>query len=271
MKGKLLTAAAYPPPPPPPPPEAAPKMDSRKLLVVALLIVIIVVSAGVLFYLASGPSSTNPSPSPSATPTATSTATPTSSPTFTPTPSATSSGTNPIANFRVGAYATYRMTTITSTESTISTLKMSVDGEETYNEIPCWLLSMTTETPTEGGTSKVVITWWMSKTGLEVIHIRMQMYVNNVLTYDQEYDPDETSTDTGEPPEPVDPQTILSYETVTVPAGTFANCAKAESGSATSKVDVWVHQDVPIWGIVKSETYSNSELQTKMELTDYRS
>jgi hypothetical protein len=146
---------------------------------------------------------------------------------------------------------------------------MSVDREETYNGSSCWVMSMTTETTTDSGTTKMVVTWWMSKTELKAIHIRMQMYVDDVLQYDQEYDPEQASSQTGEPPEPVNPQTIVSYETVTVPAGTFTNCAKAETGTATTKTDIWMHPDVPIWGMVKTETYSNSELQTTMELIAY--
>jgi hypothetical protein len=265
MKAKMLTEAAYPPPPPPP--QSSPPKNSRKLLVVAFLLIVIVVSAGVLFYLASSPSSTNPTPNPSATPTATPTSSPTgtSTPILTPTPS----GNNPIMNLRVGAYATYRITTATTDPETTSTLKMSVDSEETYNGTSCWVMSMITETTTDSGTSKMIITWWMSKANLEVVHIRMQMYVNDVLTYEQEYDPDQASSQTGEPPEPVNPQTIVSHETITVTAGTFVNCAKAETGTATTKTDIWMHPNVPIWGMVKTETYSNNELQTKMELIAY--
>jgi len=95
MKEKMLTATAYPPPPPP---QSSPKKDSRKLLVVALLIVIIIVSAGVLFYLATRPSSTsNPTPTPTgtATPTPTGTgATPTPIGTATPTPTPSGGGAN---------------------------------------------------------------------------------------------------------------------------------------------------------------------------------
>jgi hypothetical protein len=146
---------------------------------------------------------------------------------------------------------------------------MSIDREETYNGTACWVMVMTTETPTEGSTSKVVMTWWMSKTELKTVHIRMQMYVDDVLTFDEEYDPDEASTETGEPPEPVDPNAIVSYETITVTAGTFANCAKAEVTTGTTTVDTWVHQDVPLWGMVKMETHYQGELQTTMELIAY--
>jgi hypothetical protein len=256
---RMMTEPSYPPPPPPPP------EGSRKMLIAAIVIVVIIAAVAVgAYYLTTTPSSTNPTPTP--------TSTPTSTPTFTPTPTPTStpSGNNPIVNLRVGVYATYKMTTFASgTESTTSTLKMSVDSEETYNGTSCWVMSMTTETPSGSSTTKVVMTWWMSKAKLEVVHIRMQMYVDDVLQYEQEYDPDQASSQTGEPPEPVNPQTILSYETVIVPAGTFANCAKAESVTATTKADIWMHPDIPIWGIVKSETYSNSELQTKMELIAY--
>ena len=270
MKGEMLTATAYPPPPPPPPPQAPPKKDSRKLLVVVLLIVIIVVSAVVVFYVATNQSqsSTNPTPSPSATPTGSPNASPTATPASTP--SSTPSGNNPIVNLRVGAYVTYRTTVVTGeAESSTSTLKMSVDSEETYNGIACWVMSMTTETPTEGGTSKMIVTWWMSKTGLESLHIRMRIYINDVLTYDQEFDPEDTSATTGEPPEPIDPNTVVSYETVTVPAGTFTNCAKAEVDTGTSASTIWMHQDVPLWGMVKTETYDQGELQSTMELIAY--
>jgi len=144
MKAKMLAAAAYPPPPPP--------QKSRKLLVVALLLIIIVVSAGVLVYLAMGPSSTEPTPQPSASPTPTHTATPTSSPTSTPTPQVTStppptstptpSGSNPLVNFRAGAWAEYVIRTYEAGEVTSEgTMKYSVD-EGTYSGVACWLLTM---------------------------------------------------------------------------------------------------------------------------------
>jgi hypothetical protein len=261
MKTKMLTAMAYPPPPPPP--QSPPKKDSRKLLVVALLLIIVIVSAGVLVYLATNqPSSTtNPTPTPIGSPTSS----PGASPAATPTP--TPSGTNPIANFRAGAWANYIMKSYgTSGEVTSeSTMKYAID-EGTYSGVACWLLKVEMTMQEGTDTIKTVITYWMNKNTLEGIHVKTQMYTNDELTYENEEDI--THGEGGDMPKPIDISTSTSHETITVPAGTF-DCIKVTVTSATSTTNSWVNSNIPVIGLVKMTTTSGGVLKSTTELTAY--
>jgi len=267
MTAKMLTEAAYPSPPPPP--QSSPPKNSRKLLVVAFLLIIIVVSAGVLFYLASSPSSTNPTPNPSATPTATPTSSPTG--TSTPSPTATPSGNNPMAHFRAGTWANYVIKTYgTGGEVTAeNTMKYAVD-EGTYSGVACWLLKVEMQMNEDSDTIKTVMTYWMDKSNLQGIHVKTQMYTNGELTY--EHEDDISPGDAGDMPEPLDMSTVTSYETITVPAGTF-NCGKITitstvSGTTTTTSE-WANSDIPVIGLVKMETTSGGALTSTTELTAY--
>ncbi len=272
MKGNMLTATAYPPPPPPP--QTTPKKDSRKLIVIALLLVIIIVSAGVLVYLVTRPSSTGsptPTPTGNATPTPTGTgATPT--PTGT-SPTATPSGTNPMANWRAGTWALYTIKTYDSgAVAAQSTLKYSMDegtlNVGNYSGTACWILGY----ELQSDTTKNVMTYWVSKSTLEGVHSKIQMYTNNELTFENEEDiaPGET----GSMPEPIDMTTVTSQETITVPAGTF-NCGKITITTTvqgvTDTTSSWASSSIPIIGLVKIEQTSGGALLSTTELTSYQS
>ena len=267
MKGKMLTATAYPPPPPPP---SSPKKDSRKLIVIALLLVIIIVSAGVLFYLAtSKPSTGNPTPTPTgtATPTPTGTgATPTPTGTgATPTPT----GTNPMANWHAGSWAQYTIKTYEAgAVAAESTMKYSMDegtlAVGNYSGTACWLMGY----ETQSDTTRTVMTYWVSKSTLEGVHVKMQMYSGNELIY--EHEDDIAPGETGDIPEPIDMTTVTSQETITVPAGTF-NCGKITVTTSQSTTSSWASSDIPIIGLVKLETTVGGVVTSTTELTSYHS
>ena len=257
MKGKMLTATAYPPPPPP---QSSPKKDSRKLIVIALLLVIIIVSAGVLFYLATNKSSPG---SPTPTPTGTATPTPT--------------GTNPMANWRAGSWALYTIKTYDAgAVAAESTLKYSMDegtlNEGNYSGTACWIMGYEMQSTQEGSTTKTVMTYWVSKSTLEGVHSKMQMYTNNEVIY--EHEGDIASGETGDMPEPIDMTTVTSQETITVPAGTF-NCGKITITTTvqgtTETTSSWANSNIPIIGLVKIEQTSGGALISTTELTDYHS
>jgi hypothetical protein len=263
----MLATAAYPPPPPPPPPSSSSKMDSRKMLVIVLLLVIIIVSAGVLFYLATNqsPSTGNPTPTPSVTPTPTGTgATPT--PTGT-SPTATPSGTNPMANWRAGSWALYTIKTYESGEvAAQSTMKYSMDegtlNVGNYSGTACWLMGY----ELQSDTTRMLMTYWVSKSTLEGVHVKMQLYTDNVLTFENENDIE--PGETGDIPEPIDMTTVTSYETVTVPAGTF-NCGKITVTTSQSTTSSWASSDIPIIGLVKIESVVDGAVSSTTELTSY--
>jgi hypothetical protein len=280
MKISKLASMVSPPPPPPP----LPSKSSRKTLIAALIIVIIVIAAIVGAYALTRPGTNNPSPSPTASPSSSSSSTatpsgtsspsssgtPTTAPTASPTQSASpGSSANPIANFKAGTWANYTMKSYDAgTLAYESHIKESV-GEETYKGISCWLITMATDQTVEGTATTSVTKIWMSKGTLQGIHMRME--VNGVVLYDEDLN-DTSTIDPGTTGE-IDPSTIVSYETVTVTAGTFTNCAKASTTTTTtagtSVSYVWANQKVPVFGLVKMESYLNQQLSSSMELTAY--
>ncbi|MEM2099150.1 MAG: hypothetical protein QXU99_05350 [Candidatus Bathyarchaeia archaeon] len=265
MKTKMMNTASYPPPPPPPSQPTA-KMDARKMLILVFLIVIVVVSAAVLFFLATNkPSSTNPTPTPATTPTSPgSTATPGGL--VTPTPS----GTGLTANFRAGAWAQYVIKTYSPSGEVVtqSSMKYSV-SEGSYNGVDCWLLKVETVMNEETGTVKTVMTYWMNKNTLKGIHSKTETFVNDELinVVEEDITPDEEDV-----PKPFDLSTVITYETITVPAGTF-NCGKITlqftAGGKTTVTNTWASKDVPVVGLVKQETRQDGVLLSITELTAY--
>jgi len=147
-------------------------------------------------------------------------------------------------------------------------MKESVD-EGVYNGINCWLLITETDTlyDSELTTSKSIL--YLSKSPVQ--GIRMETYMNDILIY--AYDFNETSTtDPGTTGE-IDPNTVISSETITVAAGTFRDCMKAKTTNTVSgntmTLYMWAHASVPVWGLVKSESYIGEELTSTTELTAY--
>jgi len=89
--------------------------------------------------------------------------------------------------------------------------------------------------------------------------------LNGNLVEDQEYAGD--SNKGSEMPKVT--KATVGTETITVEAGTFNNCVKNEQGTTTGiGSKEWVSVDVPIWGLVKLETYSSGPMST-YELTGY--
>jgi hypothetical protein len=272
MKGEMLPTRAYPPPPPPPP-QASPKKDSRKMLVIVLLLVIIIVSAGVLFYLA-----TNQSSSGGPTPTPTGTATPTPTGTgASPTPSgasptATPSGNNQVGSYKAGTWAQYSLESYDEGALVSEgTLKYAID-EGTYSGTACWIMTYEMQMNQDTGTMKTVMTYWISKSTMEGIHVKTQIYMNDDLISENEEDL--TPGDSGDMPEQIDMTTATSYETITVPAGTF-NCGKNTITTSVSGVthttSTWASTSVPILGLVKTESLSDGVVVSTMELISYHS
>ncbi|MEM0456674.1 MAG: hypothetical protein QXI01_02990 [Nitrososphaerota archaeon] len=178
---------------------------------------------------------------------------------------------SPIVNLRTGSYAKYLQKAYTE-EGVLEAeayITFRVEGEGTYNNVNCLLLSTTVETQKDNVMMKSIITWWLSKQDLKMVHGKMQIYYNNMLVYESEFSPLEVTEETGKPPEPIDVNYFVGYETITVPAGTFINCIKVEFFKEEYLMKTWAHQNVPIFGIVKSETYKAGKLMMLMELISY--
>ncbi|MEM2909647.1 MAG: hypothetical protein QXO01_01070 [Nitrososphaerota archaeon] len=225
------------------------KAFSKTVAVIAIVVIIIAVAAAAYFLI---PKTIPPTQPPTPTPT------PTPSPTPTPTPTPT----KPVLNFRVGAYSEYLVKTLTDEGMVELTYKMSVDGEESYGGKNCWILTLTYVQEE----TKMIIYVWINKIEYEVVHILMRMYENDKLIMEQELDPEEAAQNL---PHPVDLQYITSYETLTVRAGTFVNCLRVETEKEGVLSKVWVHERVPIFGVVKAEIFEDGKLMSSMELISY--
>jgi len=50
---------------------------------------------------------------------------------------------------------------------------------------------------------------------------------------------------------------------------TFAGCGKVSEADSGSVFNAYIHKDVPVWGIVKMESYQDETLVSTMELKTY--
>jgi hypothetical protein len=273
-----------------PPPPPLPSKGSRKTLIAAIVIVIIVVAAVAGAYVVTRPASSNPSPSPSASsgasssPSATGTPSSSSSPSHTASPSssasptATPSGASPspsgqsYAGFRAGAWAKYTIKAYDDAGILESENPMTYSIEDgTYNGVACWLLKMELQQGSGDETMKMEMTYWTDKSTLGGLHVKTKMaYLNGTTIFENENDI--SPSDISDIPTTVDPSTVTGHETITVPAGTF-NCDKTTATSTisgtTSVSSAWFNSNIPIIGLVKTETTSGGVLTSTTELTEY--
>jgi hypothetical protein len=278
MKSNVTRMANMPPPP------GASSGKSRKTLYAVVLIAIIVIAVGVGAYamMNNGSPNNNPTPAPSQTTTPSQTAQPTTSASGTPsgtsTPQATSSpsGNQIIANFQVGKWANYTMKNYDSDGTTILTetkLKMSIgEGSPTqgaYIGRDCYTINMAMDMNIEGQTMTSTAVVYVSKD----THDALRMDTTTMgMTYGEDITPgNSTASGYGQ----IDPNTVIGYETKVVAAGTFTDCTKAQKTDTTTTpgtttvTTTWIHQSVPIWGMVYMQSTSNGVLSLTYELTDY--
>jgi hypothetical protein len=181
---------------------------------------------------------------------------------------ARASSVQPYDGFFAGAWAQYNIKSYDDTGALESENPMKYSVEDSsYNGVPCWLLNFEMQMTEGSDTTKMVMTFWMEKSNLEGVHVKTQMYTNDVLTF--EHEGDITPSDEESMPTGIDFETVTTQETITVPAGTF-NCHKTTitdtiSGK-TSVSSSWYSQTVPIIGLVKIETTYDGVLQSVTEL-----
>ncbi len=252
---------------------------SKTVFILIAVVLSAVVIAGVAYYATmpvttptTSPTTTTTTPtSPTTTPTITTQTTTTETQTTqtqTETTTVTTTGISPIVNLRVGSYVKYLQRAYMDEDIFESYITFHVKGEERYNNVNCLLLSMVMEAQRNGVRMKEVITWWLSKMELKMMHAKIQFYHNDELIYESEPSPYEVREEES-PPEPIDVNYFVGYESVTVPAGTFINCIKVEVSEKESLMKTWAHPNVPIYGLVKFELYKAGSLKSVMELISY--
>jgi hypothetical protein len=290
MQRKRLTEMNLPPPPP-----LAKGRSQKKLIAIVAIVIIVAAAIAGAYYLINNSSSANPSPSPSSSQTPGQSSSPGTStnplsspgistnPSFSPgtstnpsssssasptaTPSSTASG--QFAGYRAGAWANYTSKSYDANGVVTgqSALSYAV-SEETRNGVACWVLVSESEMSQE---DVMKITYWVSKSNPDSIHIRSQMFSDGVIVSDTESDLDASDFDLGLPTT-VDSSIVVGQETVTVPAGTF-NCEKYTATMTfygiTSVSSRWVSSSVPILGLVKDQSTEEGVLKSTTELIAY--
>jgi hypothetical protein len=291
MKNNTTLQTNYPPPPP----QASGSKFSRKMLL-AVVVIVVVVVAGVVgaFTLMNTGSKPNVSPNPSQTSSAAPTGATTNSPSTSPsqsgtpqasqtaaasaTPQPTSSGSNTegVVNFRLGAWANYTDknydtdgVTVTAETHMKESIGQGSPTEGQYVGRDCWKMISEMDIDIDGALSTSSSVTYYEKSTMKPLRIET---ISQGFSYGMDIN-DTGTTDPGTSGE-IDPSTVINHEACTVPAGTFQNCMKAQitvnnpyTGTIVSLI--WVHQDVPIWGIVKSESRTNGVLSSTSELTAY--
>jgi hypothetical protein len=282
MQKSILRALTYPPPPPPPP-----SKGSSKITVAVLVIILAVAAIFGTYYVTTLPANNNnpsasPSVSPSAShsPLASSTASP--SPTNSPHPSTTpttassasptpSSSGQTYLGYRAGAWANYTVKNYNPTGGVTAQYTLGYSVEQTiFKGVDCWLFQTELELLGDGSGVKTITTYWLDQSNLQGLHYKIIIYSNGVVISSTEND--YSPGDFNNIPTAIDPKTVITKETIVVPAGTF-NCDKATTTTTdlgnNYVTTVWGNSNIPIIGMVKQDLASNGVRITSTELIAY--
>ena len=126
---------------------------------------------------------------------------------------------------------------------TVNTYKLKniIFNQTVYSGQNCNLVELTTNS-TQGN---AVIYIWMATPTNKPVHFVLQLYMNNTLRYSRVLSFNDTQQYALVPS---DITQSIGTETVTVPAGTFANCPKGEFTVSGRVTDVWEDSSIPIFG-----------------------
>jgi len=104
---------------------------------------------------------------------------------------------------------------------------------------------------------------YMRKSDMKGLHVKY--YTNGMLI--NEYDLNSTTVDPGG--NQIDPNLVVSYEDVVVPAGSFIHCGKVTTTNGNTATNVWGHEDLPVFGLVKMAMHEDGALVMSQELLAY--
>lgn len=224
------------------------------ILGIAIIAIVLVAGITVAYYFISyGNMEQNPIPTPETT----------------ETPPLTNS-TEPIANFHNGVQTAYVITNYDPAGQATqqnTTLQQFI-GEDSYNNNACWKLIQTIQTTTENTMTTSINTFYIYKENpYEAIHLSVKNYTADGSSTSDEFDINPAQNRIGILlARAIDPRNATSYEDVQVTAGLFEHCTKVQITDSQGTAYVWVHPDVPGWGIVKMEMYNQGKLVSAINL-----
>ena len=260
------------PPPPPPPPPSTSKRFSKTMIVAALVIVLAIAVAGGAYYAVTLPHDNNPGPEPSptalpsASPQTSSSPTATSIATITPSPSGTTS-----VGYRDGAWANYTTHNYNASGATTATYSLGYAvSQGIFHGFDVWILRTENRLLIDNYVMSTVTTYWLDQSTLHGLHYKIVITSNGVVISDTEND--YAPGDYNDIPTTINPNMVISKESVTVPAGTF-NCDKAAITQTdlgkTFVTTTWGNSNIPVIGMVKQTMTQDGVLISTTELTAY--
>jgi hypothetical protein len=268
----------------PPPPPSTPTKHSSKTIIAALIVVLVVAVAVGAYYITTLPHDNNPGPSPSATvsssPAASSlvSSSPSTSPQTSTSPSATpqtSITPSPSglthAGYRDGAWANYTTQNYNAAGAVTALYNMRYAiSQGTLKGIDCWIMQTNMKLSGDGYVTESITTYWLDKSSLQGLHYKIVISSNGVVISETEND--YSPGDVNNIPTPIDPNMVLSQETITVPAGQF-DCYKATTTMTdlgkTYVTTVWGNSNIPVIGMAKQQMTQDGILISSTELTAY--
>jgi len=270
MNKSIISIMDFPPPPPPPPPTS--KRFSKTMIVAILVIVLIVLGSAGAYYAMTLPHDNNPGPepsptvSPSTSPQTSPSPAPTSQVTVTPTPSGQSS-----TGFRDGAWANYTTKNYNAAGAVVANYDLGYAvSQGTIKGVDCWIYRTELKLATEDSVMKTVTTYWLDKSSLQGVHYKIVITSNDVVISDTEND--YSPGDFNDIPTAITPSTVVTTESVTVPAGAF-NCDKAVITQTDLGKDyvttTWGNSNIPVIGMVKQTMIQDGILISSTELIAY--
>ena len=173
--------------------------------------------------------------------------------------------------YRNGAWANYTTQNYDSNGAVAANYDLGYAvSQGTIKGVDCWILQTERKLSTEGSVMKTVTTYWLDKSNLQGVHYKIVITSNDLVISDTEND--YSPGDFNDIPTSINPSTVVSIESVTVPAGTF-NCDKAAITQTdlgkTYVTTVWGNSNIPVVGMVKQQMTQDGVLISTTELTSY--
>ncbi len=178
-----------------------------------------------------------------------------------------------VTNFSDGAWLNTKIVSYDDTGTTIDGegYQNSTVTSGTYAGKACWVLAENyTFAYTNGTAREDFVTYYIEQSTYNNLHLSHKQLVDGLLQFNEEYGPESEGFD--------DDLSVYGNMTVSavsekvqVPAGTFSTTVRTELVDPEAGVyySVWMSEDIPAWGIVKSRYYVGNLTITEYTLESY--
>ncbi|MGD6805719.1 MAG: hypothetical protein ACQCN4_02030 [Candidatus Bathyarchaeia archaeon] len=178
-----------------------------------------------------------------------------------------------VTNFSDGSWLNTKIVSYDDTGTTIDGegYQNSTVTSGTYDGKACWVLAENyTFAYTNGTMREDFVTYYIEQSTYSNLHLSHKRLVDGVLQFNEEYGPESEGFDDDLSVYGNMTVSVVS-EKVQVPAGSFNTTVRTalEDPESGLYYSVWMSEDVPAWGIVKSRFYVGNLTLTEYMLESY--